>query len=47
MLSLNRFEPELDTADSKFLENNLDKHLIIWAMCLSADVQVICIDSNS
>ena len=27
MLSLNRFKPELDTADSKFLENNLGKHV--------------------
>ena len=29
--SLNWLEPEPDTTDSKFLENNLGKHLIVCA----------------
>ena len=45
MPSLNRLQLKLDAADSKFLENNSGKHLIVWAMCPLENVQVF--GSNS
>ena len=34
-------QPELDAADSKFLENNSGGHLIVQAACCLEDVKVL------